>query len=122
MLVAIRRLKVQTGSIDEEVRRVENGLVSIPCASAGILPLELVDDIHDVGMAAQRKGSHRCRTLLQLNRESEHGYGGSLTTRPSDANSRSAWMCGAYSSHTLYRHAWHRIRFRGCDAQPSQRR
>ena len=76
MFVAIRRLKVQSGSIDEEVRRVENGLVPIPCASAGILPLELVDDIHDVGMAAQRKGSHRCRTLLQLNRESEHDMEG----------------------------------------------
>jgi hypothetical protein len=29
MFVAIRRLKVQSGSIDEEVRGVENGLVPI---------------------------------------------------------------------------------------------
>ncbi len=29
MFEAIRRLKVQSGSIDEEVRRAENGLVPI---------------------------------------------------------------------------------------------
>lgn len=30
MFVAIRRFKVQSGSIEEEIRRVENGLVHIP--------------------------------------------------------------------------------------------
>jgi hypothetical protein len=32
MFVAIRQLKVHSGSIDEAVRRVENGIVPILCS------------------------------------------------------------------------------------------
>jgi heme-degrading monooxygenase HmoA len=50
MYVAIRRLKAQPGSIDEAVRRVENGLVPILSSVPGFIEYDVVQVGEDVGL------------------------------------------------------------------------
>src|SRR5260370_38816305 len=50
MYVAIRRLKLQPGSIDEAVRRAENGLVPILSSVPGFVEYDVVQVGEDVGL------------------------------------------------------------------------
>ena len=50
MYVAIRRLKVQPGSIDEAIQRVENGLVPILSSVPGFVEYDMVQVGEDVGL------------------------------------------------------------------------
>jgi heme-degrading monooxygenase HmoA len=50
MFVAIRQLKVHSGSIDEAVRRVENGLVPILRSVPGFVEYDVVQVGEDVGL------------------------------------------------------------------------
>jgi heme-degrading monooxygenase HmoA len=52
MFVAIRRLKVQSGSIDEAVQRVENGLVPLLRSVPGFVEYDVVQVGEDVGSLA----------------------------------------------------------------------
>ena len=51
MFVAIRQLKVQSGSIDEAVRRVENGLVPLLRSVPGFVEFDLVQVGEDTGVS-----------------------------------------------------------------------
>src|SRR5260370_40001601 len=50
MFVAIRQLKVHSGSIDEAVRRVENGLVPLLRSVPGFVEYDVVQVGEDVGL------------------------------------------------------------------------
>ena len=50
MFVAIRRLKVHSGSIDEAVQRVENGLVPLLRSVSGFVEYDVVQVGEDVGL------------------------------------------------------------------------
>ena len=50
MYVAIRRMKAQPGSIDEAVRRVEQGLVPILSSVPGFVEYDVVQVGEDVGL------------------------------------------------------------------------
>ena len=50
MFVAIRRLKVQPGSIDEAIQRVETGLVPILSSVPGFVEYDVVQVGEDVGL------------------------------------------------------------------------
>ncbi|HZS78769.1 MAG TPA: antibiotic biosynthesis monooxygenase [Ktedonobacteraceae bacterium] len=50
MYVAIRRMKAKPGSLDEAVRRVENGLVPILSSVPGFVEYDVVQVGEDVGL------------------------------------------------------------------------
>ena len=51
MYVAIRRLKVQPGVMDEAVRRIENGFVPILSSVPGFVEYDTVQVEEDVGLS-----------------------------------------------------------------------